>query len=135
MADELTHLKTLRTTNQRRLQILEQQADQLGVFVPPYIKIEIEDVQAKIKSLDEQIAALEGGSSVQEATRQAESQRCKDLAGLIRDAQFLLRGYEEKHLLQDDPKGSLSAEKSIADVRSKLVGYQAEARRLGCADR
>jgi chromosome segregation ATPase len=135
MADELTHLKTLRTTNQRRLQVLEKQAAQFGINTPPYIQIEIEDLRVEIEKLDNQIAGLEQGDSPPRPALKSKVQRCADLADHIRDTQELLKRYEERRRLEDDPRAIKRAERSIADLREELTDYQAEASRLGCTDR
>jgi hypothetical protein len=62
-------------------------------------------------------------------------QRCADLADHIRDTQELLKRYEERRRLEDDPRAIKRAERSIADLREELTDYQAEASRLGCTDR
>ncbi len=49
------HTLQLREINLRRLQILELQAAQFGINVPPHILLEIEDIKEKILAIDKQL--------------------------------------------------------------------------------
>jgi hypothetical protein len=60
------------------------------------------------------------------------SQRCADLAEHIRETLELIKQYEDKRRLADDPKAKRRTEREIEDLRRQLAGYQAEARELGC---
>jgi predicted ATPase len=52
MDDERQHLSELLQIYQRRLRGLEKQAATLGVYTPPYVQTEIEDIQAAIAQLE-----------------------------------------------------------------------------------
>ena len=134
MADELTHLKNLRTIHQRNLQILEKQAAQYGLNTPPHIQTQIEDLRVEIEKLDNQIAGLEQGETPVRPAQTSKAQRCSDLTENIRDTQDLLKRYEERRRLEDDPRAVRRAERNITDLREELAEYQEEARRLGCED-
>lgn len=53
--DERVYLEDLRTTHQRRLQALEKRRAQFGTSTPPEVEIEIEDIGAEIKKLNERL--------------------------------------------------------------------------------
>jgi tetratricopeptide (TPR) repeat protein len=58
MDDERNRLQQLRQQNQRRLQVLEQQAATYGPNVPPEKQIEIEDLRTTLAGIDAQLGAL-----------------------------------------------------------------------------
>src|SRR5688572_8626323 len=59
---EQQYLNELRQTHMRRLRVLELQAAHYGSDVPPHILIEVEDIRAKIRSIDDLIANLPSAS-------------------------------------------------------------------------
>jgi hypothetical protein len=59
-------------------------------------------------------------------------QRCADLAESIGETLELIKEYEDRRRLADDPKVKRRAEREIADLRQQLTEYEAEARELGC---
>ena len=56
-AEEIKQLQTLITTNTRRLYKLQQQAAAYGISTPPEIQLQIEDLEAEIAELKQQLAA------------------------------------------------------------------------------
>jgi hypothetical protein len=60
------------------------------------------------------------------------ARRCRDLAAGIDETLNLIKQYDDERRLADDPKARLRAERSIADLRVQLDGYQREQRELGC---
>src|SRR5215212_4436437 len=61
--DTYQHLEQLLRTVRRRLQELEKQEALFGVHTAPEIRIEIEDLQARIRSLEEQKKQLRSNSA------------------------------------------------------------------------
>src|SRR5262249_32180995 len=145
-AERRRHLEALRHDHQRRLDVLERQAAQFGVQAPPHIVIEIENIQAAIAAIDQQIAtapndtATPPSSPVPDALTPATTiaapgsiQRCADLAASVRETLELIKEYEDQRRLADDPKARRRAEHGIADLRQQLASYEREQRELGCA--
>jgi hypothetical protein len=54
-ADQRRHLETLYKTRQKRLRILEQQAEAFGLSVPAHITLEIDDLHEKIAEVEQQL--------------------------------------------------------------------------------
>ncbi len=54
----IEHIKNLLVTHQRNLHILREQEAQYGVAVPPYIVTQIEDLEAKMIELDQELTQL-----------------------------------------------------------------------------
>jgi hypothetical protein len=54
----LQHLDKLRLARQRSLQVLELQAASFGLYVPPHIVIEIQDIQVELAAIDAEIAEI-----------------------------------------------------------------------------
>jgi hypothetical protein len=59
---ERQHLKNLRQTYERRLRVLELQAANFGLSVPPHVLTEIEDIKEKIVSIDNQMVRDSSGN-------------------------------------------------------------------------
>lgn len=57
--ENLTHLKTLLTYNQRRLQLLLEKEARLGLDTSPEVMLEIEDIRNEIEKLEAQIQIAE----------------------------------------------------------------------------
>lgn len=61
MPHDRAHLQTLLETHRRNLRILEVQAAGFGkLYVPPYVKTQIEDLKAKIAEIEAQLGKLPG---------------------------------------------------------------------------
>jgi hypothetical protein len=52
---DVEHLQKLLTTNTRRLHALQEQAALYGISTPPQIKLQIEDLEAEITDLKQQL--------------------------------------------------------------------------------
>lgn len=52
------HFKELRQIYQRRLEILQKQAASFGLYAPPHIGLEIEDIKQKVTDIDLQFPEL-----------------------------------------------------------------------------
>jgi nucleoside phosphorylase len=79
--------------------------------------------------LTEKYEAIDRGAT---RTPTGRARRCADLAAGIDEALSLIKQYDDERRLTDDPKARLRAERSIADLRVQLDGYQREQRELGC---
>jgi hypothetical protein len=51
------HLTELRLIHQRRLRVLESQFASFGLYAPPHLSTEIEDIKKQIESIDRQVAS------------------------------------------------------------------------------
>src|SRR5687768_2078543 len=65
MSQSEDSLKKLIYNKSRRLQILKEQQALRGLDTPPHVIIEIEDLEAELKALNEELAALESGVKYQ----------------------------------------------------------------------
>lgn len=75
--NDQAHLESLRRLYKRRLQLLETQAAQFGIYAPTHIQIEIEDTKAKIAEINAQLGQTEvtaPPTSITPQTKLAESQ-------------------------------------------------------------
>lgn len=54
--NQYQHLAELKLIHQRRLQVLESQAASFGLYAPPHLSTEIEDIKKQIESIDTQLA-------------------------------------------------------------------------------
>jgi hypothetical protein len=53
----LDDLKQQVIAHRRRLNVLKEQKTNFGLYVPPHIPLEIEDIEAKIEALEARIEA------------------------------------------------------------------------------
>lgn len=56
---DIKHKRELITTHKRRLHLLEMQKVQFGLYLPPHIQIEIDNITAEIQQLEQAIRRLE----------------------------------------------------------------------------
>jgi formylglycine-generating enzyme required for sulfatase activity len=61
-------LRQLISNHQRRLQKLKEQQALMGMHTPPYISIEIEDTEAELNRLSDELAGLRGATPPREET-------------------------------------------------------------------
>jgi hypothetical protein len=54
-ADQRRHLERMREIHHQRLMVLEEQAAQLGNYVPPHVPVEIKQLQDKVREIDAQL--------------------------------------------------------------------------------
>jgi hypothetical protein len=59
-SQDVQHLRNLVATHRRSLHVLEMQEAQFGLYAPPHIKLQIEDLRKQILQLDRQIKTLGG---------------------------------------------------------------------------
>ena len=145
--EEVEHLRERLRIHRRTLMILEEQIAQFTEMEAPVHKLSQRDqVRAEIQRLEAQLQALssQGGRQASRASkekpprktdstgRNQRQQRCDSLGELIRDAQALLKEYEELRLLADDPKEKLRLERQIADLKAQMKDYEAEYQELQC---
>ena len=67
---QVKHLKKLREMHRKRLQILEVQSANFGALAPPHILMEIEDIQSKIETIDNQFSDDGNSASVIDTSNQ-----------------------------------------------------------------
>ena len=65
MTKQDIHLRQLRDIILKRLQVLELQSAQFGIYAPPHILIEIEDIKEKISQIDSQLKEISSSSAFQ----------------------------------------------------------------------
>src|SRR5262245_39101173 len=57
--EEIEHQRILQKEYRKRLRVLEQQAAKFGIYVPPHLEIEIDDIKEKIRDCEKQIDSLD----------------------------------------------------------------------------
>ena len=90
------HLKNLKNSYRRRLEILEIQAAKFGYSTPPHVLIEIEDIQKKLESIRIQIS-----ESKTESQSSSEEIKILFLAAVPKDT-FRLRLDEELREIKEN---------------------------------
>lgn len=63
--EEIAHQRTLQREYRKRLRVLEAQAAKFGIYVPPHIQIEIDEMNEKISDCENAIMAHKEALSAQ----------------------------------------------------------------------
>lgn len=114
--------------HQRRLQKLKERRATQGISTDPAIKIEIEDIEAEIASLQGQLAALPDPSLPphfeQPSLTAHQQQRLDTLQRHLEQDYELLKEYEEELRLEDDPRRRRRYRHEIERQKAAIADYE-----------
>jgi hypothetical protein len=55
LKEEILHQRELQKEYRKRLRVLEKQAAKFGIYVPPHVQIEVDELQEKISECEQEI--------------------------------------------------------------------------------
>ena len=116
LREEILHQRELQKEYRKRLRVLEQQAAKFGIYVPPHIQIEVDELKEKLEACERNVK-LHKESLVH--------QKQKHFTDLLKKKQSLARKASENNpiigkYISDDEKRQKQIETFVAatlDVR------------------